>query len=98
MKEIIKETSLMKLLKDNKVYFDFYRNNKLYYYIIYKGLKWQFPVPINDTGTGYFNASDKAILFMRWIRKAKEGEELYVEKVKKSLYIKSLLLQIKNLF
>jgi hypothetical protein len=30
---------------------------------------FKFPVPIADVRTGVFNAEDKAILFMRWIRK-----------------------------
>jgi hypothetical protein len=30
---------------------------------------FEFPVPIDDTGTGVFLANDKAIIFMRWIRK-----------------------------
>lgn len=28
-----------------------------------------FPVPIEDTGDGQFNVEDKAIIFMRYIRK-----------------------------
>jgi hypothetical protein len=30
---------------------------------------FEFPVPINDCGDGTFLADDKAILFMRYIRK-----------------------------
>ena len=30
---------------------------------------YQFPVPITDCGDGQFNAEDKAIYFMRYIRK-----------------------------
>ena len=30
---------------------------------------FEFPVPINDTGEAEFSASDKALLFMRWIRR-----------------------------
>lgn len=30
---------------------------------------FQFPVPISDCGDGQFNAEDKAIMFMRYIRK-----------------------------
>ena len=35
----------------------------------YKGYGFEFPVPINDCGDGTFLAEDKAILFMRYIRK-----------------------------
>ena len=30
---------------------------------------FEFPVPISDTGDGAFTSEDKAILFMRWIKK-----------------------------
>jgi hypothetical protein len=30
---------------------------------------FEFPVPISDTGDASFGADDKAILFMRWIKK-----------------------------
>jgi len=30
---------------------------------------FEFPVPIEDTGDGAFIDQDKAMLFMRWIRK-----------------------------
>lgn len=30
---------------------------------------FEFPVPLEDTGTASFNAEDKAIMFMKWIRK-----------------------------
>lgn len=30
---------------------------------------FQFPVPVSDCGTAKFAAQDKAMLFMRWIRK-----------------------------
>ena len=33
---------------------------------------FEFPVPVSDTGDGSFMAEDKAMLFMRWIRKQHE--------------------------
>lgn len=30
---------------------------------------FEFPVPVNDTGDGVFKATDKAMMFMRYIRK-----------------------------
>jgi hypothetical protein len=33
---------------------------------------FEFPVPIADTGSAEFKAQDKALLFMRWIRKYQE--------------------------
>lgn len=32
----------------------------------------EFAVPVSDTGDGSFMANDKAMLFMRWIRKQLE--------------------------
>lgn len=49
-----------------KVKFQFYRQNELWY-VTETG--FQFPVPISDTGDGIFLAEDKALLFMRYIRK-----------------------------
>jgi hypothetical protein len=43
-----------------------YHNGNLYYQCE-TGL--QFPVPVSDTGNAEFVASDKAMLFLRWIRK-----------------------------
>jgi hypothetical protein len=36
------------------------------------GQLWEFPVPIEDVGDATFNATEKALLFMRYIRKAQE--------------------------
>ena len=33
---------------------------------------FEFPVPIEDTGDAEFQSQDKAMLFMRWIRKHQE--------------------------
>ena len=49
-----------------KVTFCHYRKGNLYY-LTETGLL--FPVPIEDTGDATFNNTDKAILFMRYIRK-----------------------------
>ena len=55
------------MVKDNKkVHFSFYRNGELWYTT---ECGFAFPVPISDTGDACFLAEDKAILFMRYIRK-----------------------------
>jgi hypothetical protein len=46
--------------------FQYYRAGNLYY-VTETGIT--FPVPIEDTGEATFLSSDKAILFMRYIRK-----------------------------
>lgn len=55
-------------LKDcvkGRVKFIYYRKNELYYEC---ENGFVFTVPIDDTGDASFNAEDKAMLFMRWIR------------------------------
>lgn len=57
--------SIKKMVKNKNVKFLYYRNNELWYET---ECGFQFPVPTNDVGTAHMYASDKAILFMRWIR------------------------------
>lgn len=55
------------MVKDGKkVTFSFYRSGELFYKT---ECGFEFPVPVSDTGNGIFLAEDKAILFMRYIRK-----------------------------
>ncbi len=49
-----------------KVQFVFYRQKELWYKT---ECGFEFPVPIEDTGDGVFLNEDKAMLFMRYIRK-----------------------------
>jgi hypothetical protein len=72
------------IVKNETVEFDHYRAGNLYYSVWvnieenpaklahYK--KHLFPVPISDTGEASFMNIDKAILFMRYIRKAIEDK------------------------
>jgi len=52
------------------VHFAFYRKGNLYYTT---DCGFVFPVPVSDTGDADFLAKDKAILFMRYIRKELEA-------------------------
>ena len=54
------------IVNNQKVRFCFYRDGQLWYET---ECGFQFPVPIADTGTATFLAEDRAILFMRYIRK-----------------------------
>lgn len=54
------------MVKDKKVTFCYYREGELWYET---ECGFSFPVPISDVGNATFNKEDKAILFMRWIRK-----------------------------
>lgn len=49
-----------------KVKFEYYRDGNLYYK---NETGLVFPVPTNDIGNATFLAEDKALLFMRYIRK-----------------------------
>jgi hypothetical protein len=49
-----------------EVHFEFYRDGNLWYRSD-SGLS--FPVPVDDVGTATFKRDDKALLFMRYIRK-----------------------------
>ena len=57
---------------NKKVYFLFYRQKELWYKT---ECGFSFPVPIEDIGDGVFAAEDKALLFMRYIRKHLETIE-----------------------
>jgi hypothetical protein len=58
---------IKEMVRDNKkVTFVYYKERELWYKTENGFL---FPVPIEDTGTASFNHEDKAMLFMRWIRK-----------------------------
>jgi hypothetical protein len=54
------------MIKNKKVTFLFFKEDELWYTT---ECGFEFPVPTNDVGTAAMNAQDKAILFMRWIRK-----------------------------
>lgn len=58
------------LVKNRKVKFLYFREKELWYEVVDTG--FMFPVHADDVGTGIFKAEDKAILFMRWIRKHHE--------------------------
>ena len=59
------------MVKDSKkVTFMFYRQRELWYKT---ECGFEFPVPVDDTGNGVFLSEDKAMLFMRYIRKQIEA-------------------------
>lgn len=58
--------SVKDMVKDKKVRFQFYRSGELWYKT---ECGFEFPVPISDAGDAVFLSEDKAILFMRYIRK-----------------------------
>jgi hypothetical protein len=73
------------LVSGNYVEFASYRQGYFYYNVIVQCSdannmsvpeKYQFQIPINDIGTATLKNKDKAITFMRWIRKSLEEKTL----------------------
>lgn len=63
-------STLKSLVSDGKmVHFKFFRKGELWYST---DDGFEFAVPVSDTGDGVFLASDRAMLFMRYIRKQLE--------------------------
>jgi hypothetical protein len=64
-------STLKTLVSDGKrVHFQFFRKGELWYKT---DDGFEFAVPVSDTGDGVFLASDRAMLFMRYIRKQLEA-------------------------
>jgi len=60
--------SIKDMVRDGKeIGFVCYRDSQLWYKHLECG--FEFPVPIEDIGNATFLATDKAMLFMRYIRK-----------------------------
>lgn len=59
-------SNIKDLVSNNKmVHFQFYRKGELWYKT---DCGFEFPVPVSDTGDGVFNQTDRAMMFMRYIR------------------------------
>ena len=58
------------IVKDNTATFHHYRKGIVYYTVTVQATGYIFPVPLDDVGDATLEASDKAIMFMRYIRKA----------------------------
>lgn len=66
--------SIKEMVRDNKkVKFLRYQKKELWYVT---ECGFEFPVPIDDCGDGTFKDEDKAMFFMRYIRKHLEDIEL----------------------
>ena len=58
--------NIKEMIQNKTVKFVRYQNKELWYVT---ECGFEFPVPISDTGEASFMNQDKALLFMRWIRK-----------------------------
>ena len=65
---------IKEIVKDNEVRFARYRQGIAYYAVRVpsEGVDYTFPVPLSDIGDATLLATDKAMVFMRYIRKALE--------------------------
>lgn len=66
--------NIKEIVKDNTVRFLRYRQGHAYYAVTVpeEDIEYYFPVPLEDIGDATLEAEDKAIVFMRYIRKAIE--------------------------
>ncbi len=58
------------IVKDNTVHFLKFRQGYFYYWIKVETLTYFFPVPLSDIGDATLPDTEKAIIFMRYIRQA----------------------------
>lgn len=58
------------IVKGNVVNFLKYRHQMMYYKVNYDGTEYMFPVPLEDVGDATLHSDEKAITYMRYIRKA----------------------------
>ena len=63
---------IKEIVKDNTVHFAKYRQGYAYYTVRVpsEGINYIFPVPLADIGDATLLATDKAMVFMRYIRQA----------------------------
>ena len=66
------------VIKDNFVKFSHACEGVLYYKVDVDGKTYEFPVDMNnkqDVGNGVFLKEDKAIYFLRWIRRSIDNDK-----------------------
>ena len=71
----MKNLNLIDIVKNNTVHFDSYKNGYFYYTVKVNEQVYRFPVELIDIGAATMQATDKALIYMRWIRKALEGNQ-----------------------
>lgn len=73
--QIIAPLNMIDIVKDNKVHFDSYRAGFFYYTVTVKNETYRFPIESHDIGQATMQKEDKALIFMRWIKKAIDGHQ-----------------------
>lgn len=72
---ILSFMNLTTIVKDNKVMFSHLRKGYAYYNVTVNGETFVFPVSLEDIGDATLLNEDKAIIFMRYIRKSIDSKE-----------------------
>jgi hypothetical protein len=65
---------IKKIVKGNTARFSFYRAGYAFYEVEVDGMRYKFPVSLEDLGTATLLAEHKAITLMRYIHKALEDK------------------------
>jgi hypothetical protein len=68
------ELKIKDIVKDNMAHFSFYRAGNMFYTVRTHGVKYMFPVSLEDIAGASLFAEMKAITLMRYIRKALEDK------------------------
>lgn len=66
------------IIKDNTVEFVYLKKGIAYYVVKYNNIEYIFPVDLEDLGDGTLYKSDRAIYFMRYIRKALDNNTFVI--------------------
>jgi len=64
--------TVKEVIKNNTVTMLYYRHQHIYYSVMVGGYEYSFPVPLEDVQDATLKGTEKAILLMRYIRKAFE--------------------------
>ena len=78
-------TNIKNIVKNNTAIFEYAIAGVLYYKIETEEYKYLFSIDMNDTadvGSATFNATEKAITLMRWIRKCIKNDTFVEIKIK----------------
>lgn len=67
---VIMELSIKNIVKNNLAHMLYYRHQHIYYSINVDGVEYSFPVPLDDIQDATLNKVEKAMMLMRYIRKA----------------------------
>lgn len=68
--------TITEIVKGNTANFSYYRAGVMYYSILVEDLTYTFPVYLDDIGDATLNNQEKAIMLMRYVRRAISDETI----------------------